>query len=243
MPLYNPAGGGSPTPDDQTFNDSGTWNRPVGNYKWAFIEGWGSGASGAVGYNTGTAGLQAGGNGGQYNSMIVEFADLGATEAVVIGAIGASVVATSVGNNPGNAGGDSTFGSFFTAKGGLGQGIFTQVAAGSPGSYTSSSEQGAWISNLNAITPGRTQGASIWGGAAGACVNNVSGAITDAASRTSLYGGNGGNGAFAADAITTASNGVAPGGGGGACVATAATGGKAYTSGAGALGRIRIRCF
>jgi hypothetical protein len=119
-------GGGGGAVDRQTFNSSGTWNKPAsGNI--ALIQCWGAGGSGAK-HSTVTE-EAGGGGGGGYTERLVLLSSLGATETVTVGAGGAGVSGTA----DGNAGGNTTFGSHLTAYGGGAGSQSTTNAAGGGG--------------------------------------------------------------------------------------------------------------
>jgi hypothetical protein len=99
--------------DVQTFDESGTWTKPVAG-SMARIQVWGGGGGG--GRNTGNSNASGGGGGG-YNEITVPLSSLGATETVTVGAGGAGRTG-STGN--GTAGGNSFFGAICAAYGGAG---------------------------------------------------------------------------------------------------------------------------
>lgn len=107
----NPTISSTTAVDRQQFDSSDTWTKPSSGTV-AFIEGWGGGGSGASSNSHGGSG----GGGGAYASRLISLSSLSSTVAVTIGTGG---VAVSTGAN-GNAGGNTTFGSFLTAYGGGG---------------------------------------------------------------------------------------------------------------------------
>lgn len=99
----------------QTFIASGTYTPTSGAlYAIAIVIG-GGGASGGVGSTTGAQVAESGGGGGGGYSMYLYTSP--ASQTVTIGAGG---TVGSAGANPGNAGGNTTFGSLATATGGGG---------------------------------------------------------------------------------------------------------------------------
>jgi len=251
LPTFQDAGGSSPTDDNQTFNSSGTWTKPTGDYRFAIVRCWGGGGSGSKHSNTNGG---AGGGGGLFEETMVPFADLASSETVTVGAGGA---AQTTANTRGNDGGTSSFGSHLEALGGPGGGRkFVETGYGNQsviyyGGGFDANGRGPGAGGVsNVLQVGRaiggfgggggfggtsTSGSSVgsnalWGGAGGG------GGSKDAspgasAGGTSTYGGNGGAGAFDASNATA---GTQPGGGGG--------GSETGTSGAGADGRVQIIC-
>lgn len=234
------------TASTSVWTSSGTWNKPAGAIK-VLVQSWGGGASGAR--NAGTTG-SGGGGGGEYNETWLDADDVGATETITIGAGG---VAVSADDTNGNTGGNTTFGSFATAKGGGGgvqgspgvndgaggaggtpfsaiQGIWGPGGSGASGkSGTHSAGGGGGLQSTNGFVGGN----SIYGGGGGGGSSNSG--VTGAAGGTSTHGGDGGAGAFNANATA----GVAPGGGGGANSGSA----PSSSSGAGAAGQMIVTTF
>lgn len=245
------AGGGAV--DVQTFNASGTWNKPaVGSM--ARIQVWGPGGGGGTGANPDCGG---GGGGGAYNERTMPLSSLGSSETVTIGTGGAG----SAGTGDGSAGsGPSSFGSHVSAyAGGGGAGSNNSDEGGgggggqlAAGASTSSSSGGAGGSPPATAGGGGAGGAagadgvsSFWGGAggggggAGGFAGGFSqfggggGGGSGGASGTgglSVHGGAGGAGSTSSG--SPASNGAAPGGGGG--------GGLSAQAGNGAAGRVVV---
>ena len=118
----------------QTFTGSGTWTKPKTG-SMALIEAWGGGGSGSCS----TAGW--GGGGGNYNYRIIPLASLAASETVAVGAGGAAV--SGAGAN-GNAGGQTSFGSWLIARGG-GGGSDTSSIGGGGGAQLAGSNVSASI--------------------------------------------------------------------------------------------------
>lgn len=225
-------------PTTQTFNISGTYTKPAG-LVWARLQMWGGGASGARAVTTDEAG---GGGGGGYFEKILLASEITGPVTVTVGAGGGAV------GSPGSgiAGGNTTWGTQFTAfGGGAGAQGGSGGGGGGGGSYfseggnASGSTQGTNGSpNGNTYLGGGqggfgdivplAGGSSTYGGGGGGAVS----AGASAAGGTSVFGGNGGAAQFGATGNAT--SGSAPGGGGGAKHGTAGS------SGAGAAGRIVV---
>jgi hypothetical protein len=226
---------GSSNIDVQTFSASGTWTRPsTGAY--VLVECWGGGAGGGRGNATGN--FCHGGGGGGYNYRWVLRSSLAATETVTIGAGGAG--GASAGTS-GSAGGNTTFGSWVTAYGGVntgsafGGGMLSTV--GSPaivGLYNHGFylEPSLFYGGGGSTSSGSAGGASLWGGGGGGngCTSTNG---TGTAGGASQYAGNGGAGGFG---TTTGTAGTQPGGGGGGTY-------NGSSAGAGAAGRCRVTTF
>lgn len=114
--------------DTKYITASGNWTKPA-NLKYIEIEviGGGGGGGGVQGAASGQ-GIAGGGGGGGYSKKKILAQDLAATESVTIGAGGNGAVA---GNNAGQIGGTSSFGSHAYAEGGTGgQGVTNGAAVG-----------------------------------------------------------------------------------------------------------------
>lgn len=192
-------------PNIQTFTSSGTWTKPAGATV-VMVEAVGGGGGGAN--QTGITGV-GGGAGGSYVCIRLEDGDVGATETVTIGSGGtggASGSATS-----GTAGGDTTFGSHVTAKGGN-PATSTAFRAGTLGGAVEVTwATDGWAKDMvfpfgspggNSLYP---SGSTVMGGGAGGGGSN--------AGTQSQYHGDGGDGSDAAG--VKAGDGATPGGGGG----------------------------
>ena len=217
----------------QEFLSSGTWTKPAGA-TWVYVEAIGGGGSGAnrFGNDTGAAG---GGGGGGWNGELFRASDLTSTVAVTVGAGGTRVGGVGGGIN-GNAGGDTSFGAYTTARGGSG-GVHNTPASNATGGASGSGVLGTGTVGTagyngssggggNSGSGGFTTKGGAGGGSAGGGGINAGG--------ISLDGGNGGAGNTSFEGI--APSGSVPGGGGG---------GKYYgwtngLSGAGASGSVRI---
>lgn len=188
----------------QVFTSSGTWTKPSG-IKRIIAIGTGGGGGGGGTLAGSDARSAAGGGGG---GTCIEVIDVSATtsETVTIGAGGAG----GTGDNNGTAGGDTTFGSNFTAGGGPGgtkaaNGVNAATVAGGTATGGSlnivggQSIPGFTDDSLNKAAGG-SGGGTFWGnGGAGAVASGNGTAAT-------VFGTGGGGGA---DGATTARNGSA----------------------------------
>ena len=262
-PAWDSASGTPPAINVQTFNSSGTWSKPAGNYASYKVQIWGGGGSGGKG-NSGKAG--AGGGGGGYCEVIGSIDDLGSSETVTVGAGGAS---RTIADTDGAAGGSSSFtrtdsttitvyggGAGFNggATGGTGGGGGSVVAVGASGDsggaagYIDAGAGGAAGSSSAAGSGGAgTTGGGGGGGSASDATN------TNGSGGKSIYGG-GGGGSGAEDASPGPGTGGASvfggNGGAGAFDASNATAGSAPggggggsetgNSGAGGSGRVIV---
>lgn len=200
---WGPLGAGAGSFDVQTFTSSGTWTKPAGT-TFVMVELIAGGGGGA---NQTASGSAAGGAGGEYVSYIFLAADLGATETVTIGAGGLG--GANGGNNNGSVGGDTTFGSHATAKGGNGA---VTGSGGSPGRALDTTTSDNAINDIFIYTagPGGLSAGhnSVLGGAGGG-----GGASIDRPGGVSEFAGNGGTGRVGAG--VKGDDGENPGGGGG----------------------------
>jgi hypothetical protein len=198
---------GRTVPEIQTFTSSGTWTKPLGATE-VLVRLWGAGGSG------GTASVSAGGGGGggAYVEKWFAASDLGATEAVGIGAGGVAITAAST---PGNDGGNSTFDTL-TAYGGAGGG-------GGGGLHWGGGGGGGILS------VGETPAVDQTGGEGGEPV--VRGANGNAVGGGQFGGGFGGD-----DNVPGASSAWGGGGGGGGSSAGLGVGGDSFLGGAGGGG-------
>lgn len=115
----------------QKFTASGTYT-PHAKMVYCEIECIGAGASGggAAATTAGTMNGAGGGGAGGLSRKIASRADIGASQVVTIGAAGPAPAA---GNNPGNAGGDTSVGALCIAKGGSPGGGAAAAAAAAGG--------------------------------------------------------------------------------------------------------------
>jgi hypothetical protein len=102
----------------QSFDSSGTWNKPLGyaDTSRVHVQMWSAGGSGARGRATSTD-PAVGGCGGGYAEFWYDLSTLGSTENITVGAGGASITS---GNTSGANGGSSVFGSYLSVSGGEG---------------------------------------------------------------------------------------------------------------------------
>ncbi len=180
---------GSGGTDIQTFLVDGTWTKPAGA-KLVELQMWGAGGSGGVG----GGGNNGGGAGGAYVNLTLDASILGATEAVTIGIGGVGVT----GSADGNAGTDTSFGSYSAYGGGGGAGN-NEPAGGGGGGNTSAGQSSTTTTGGNggSMIGGTSGGAayltnSTFGGGAGGDNTNTKGG-------DSVYGGAGGGGGVGGD--------------------------------------------
>ena len=224
------------TPDVQTLDATGTWNKPTGGQTMVRIQLWGGGGGGSR--STGLNGSRSGGGGG-YNEVTVPISQV-ATQTVTV-ALGGAGRTGSAGN--GTVGGNTTLtvnGATLGAYGGGGGHANGGGGGGTTGAGSSSSGGTPGTPVINELGDASgvllgsgsngtfgifhggggalgTGGASIYGGGGGTASSGAG------AGGVSMFGGNGGTG--------LSGTGVAPGGGGGA------TGTANTNGGNGAAGR------
>ena len=234
------------TADDQTFNSSGTWNKPAGlsDNALVLIECWAGGGGGGTGSTAG------GGGGGGFVQRFMTGVELSSTETVTIGAGGAV----------NTQGGNTTFGSHVTAYGGGGGNSGTNSGGGGGGGGSSSKGVNGGSSD------GGRGGGPVWGagGTGGAAGGNAAdgaggGSNTGGAGGGGHFGGGGGGGGATIGSGGAGGNSHFGGGGGGGSAGgaggvsiRAGNGGAANSAGsvpsggggrnaAGAAGRCRVR--
>lgn len=210
--LNGSGGGSSGLSGSQVFTSGGTFTTPAGITKvWVrAVGGGGGGGSGTSNGSTGGGG--GGGGGGGYSEILADLTGV-STVAVTIGAGGAGGTA---GSNNAVSGGNTTFGSFLTAGGGV-HGLPGNTGGGTGGAGGSSSSGdlnlsggagGNGTTSGTSATSGSGGGSSIYG--AGGVFVTAGGATVSTGNAGSIYGGGGGGGALGA------TGGSAPVGGAGA---------------------------
>ena len=186
--------------DIQEFTSDGTWTKPSAG-EYVFVQAWGGGGSGGTGSTGSSAG--GGGGGGIYMTFWFDIDDLTATSTVDIGAGGAAITAD---NTNGNAGANTTFGSYLTAyagggggangAGGGGGGGGGALAGGTTASTATGGNGGSPAGGVGGVAgTNRTAGGSndgLGGAGGGAADSDSSGAGANGGS--SAYGGGGGGG-------------------------------------------------
>ena len=240
------------SPFSKTFSSTGTFTKPPG-YESIDVELWGGGGGGAGGAkNTQVATTGgAGGGGGAYNYKIIPKGDIGATETVTIGAGGSAGAAQSTNGGAslaGGAGGDTSFGSVFSAFGGATNGTPSgsdAVGAGGGGGLSAGSGATGGGPLPSAFGGGAGQAASTgkpsgWGGGAGGGCDQDQGNSAKDGSSSQKGGAGGGAGAATpngqADGAAGGSQfGLSGGGGAGgiSASATAAVAGGDFEGGGG----------
>lgn len=210
----------------QAFTANGTYT-PTTGMTFCLVIATGGGGGGGGADNTGNGDAAAGGGGGGAGTCIERFtaADIGASQAVTIGAAG-SAGANTGGN--GGTGGNTTLGSLFTATGGAaGTGTGTnannanQFAGGAGGVPVNGllNIQGSRGSDgvavqadaLASIALGGCGGGSFWGAGAGSAAASVAASNTTDATLAGTNGtafGEGGSGAACLNATTGAVGGT-----------------------------------
>jgi hypothetical protein len=192
----------------QKFTASGTYT-PTSGMKYCIVECIGGGGAGG-GVTSGATAFVSGGGGGSggYSRVRLTAAAVGASKIVTIGAGG---LAGTAGNNPGNPGGDTSFGSLCIAKGGEGGlSAATVYQGGSGGSTTGAvgdvmgagapGHPGAGVDASVGSVLGGTGGSSVFGG--GGTAIGTSGSFNGNPARNYGSGGGGGVGNNASGSVT-----------------------------------------
>lgn len=209
--------------DVQVFTAGGTWTKPAGA-KFVLVEMIGAGGSGG---RSGNGDGGGGGAGGGYGTRWFDADDLSATESIFVGAGGAGVTASGIGND----GGDSQFAdpAKFLCPGG--EGGTKNSGAGRDGwdriGYPANPLWGGKGANGVQGGVGAVGGISLYGGGGGGGGGDIT---AGGAGGVSQYAGNGGDGT---QGTGVPEAGFAPGGGGGGIE-------NATTSGAGAVGKVTV---
>lgn len=181
----------------QIFTSTGTYT-PTAGMATCIVEciGGGGGGGGAASTGAGAAGAGAGGAGSSFARSRLTSAQVGASQAVTIGAAGAGGAA---GNNAGATGGDTSLGALVSAKGGTGgagMASGTAVAVSAPGSGAAGSVGDIARRGEVGSFGVRFSGTVIMNGLGGAC--QPYGVCSTTASGTAAQGyGGGGAGAQA----------------------------------------------
>lgn len=237
----------SRVPDYQVLTANGNWTKPASLSANAVVHVllWGGGGGG------GSAAGRGGGGGGACVEAWFKASDLGATEAVTIGAGGA--IAT--------VGGDSTFknvtayggagGSSASNQGGGGGGSISAGAAGVGGSPAGGAATG--VGSAFGGGGGNTGGGTAAGGPShyGGGGGGTGGTNSAGAGGASVYGGGGGGGGSGSTAAGAAGASILGGAGGAGSIGGTGTvgstpgggGGGGTTGGVGARGECRIWVF
>jgi hypothetical protein len=242
---YTPGGSGGTPPNIQTFTSSGTWTKPANAVTVAvtLIAGGGGGGSGRRGAAASIRCGGGGGGGGGLTQMMLPASALGATVAVTVGVGGAGAPAVTVDSTSGAAGstgGNSQFGAFVKAAGGIGGGGGTTAAGAGGGGNVGTSIGGTGAASSTA-GPGNAAGLSAGppgGGGGGSIIasNATSGGGASVSSLASPAGGTGGGAGVVDSTPPTAGGSVTaglalPGGGGGGGAASRTTAAQAGANG------------
>jgi len=209
--------------DYQVFTANGTWTKPAGTSSNSLtkIQIWGGGGSGAA--NTNSLNTCGGGGGGSYVEIIVPTSSLGSTETVVVGAV------TLGDSNDGQAGNQSSFGSYVAYGGGGG------IAGGGT---TDGGSGGGGGGGLSAGQDGGTGGGG-YGGNGGNPLGGVGAYQSTGPDNSGFGGGAGGGGGAKAGGFSAYGGGGGGGGGYSAISDNGGAGGNSIYGGAGGGGGAR----
>lgn len=220
----------STPPAAQTFNSSGTWNRPAKPFNYAYVRVWAAGGGGGTGSSSKPGG---GGGGGGFVRFYMNSGDMPNSYSIVVGNGGNPTSST------GNTGGySSAFGA--RVNGGVGGLADRNPAPGGAGGTISSWPSYPYNTNYYEAggvggqgykyggSPGQNRSYSGGGGGGSA----ESGGRLGGAGGVSTYGGNGGKGSNGNTYNSVA--GSIPGGGGG---------GGDFGAKAGARGMVNITYY
>lgn len=220
--------GAAGTVNIQSFLTSNTWTLPAG-WTTAYVEILAVGGGGAGGGLTNAATAGGGGSGGQVKRAILP--SVTANQTVTIGAGGTG------GTGDGPAGGDTTFGSLVTAKGGLG-GQGPNATGNNGGALAVDPDGGSLFTNTGtafvALPMFSGFGGATYGGAQNKKGGFFPGLGTGGAAGSGANGGGGGGGSYgdggAGGAVNNAGVSAAAntggGGGGSGSKVTASNGGS-----------------
>jgi hypothetical protein len=203
----------------QTFTSSGTYTPHAGMVNCLIECVGGGGGGGGVNGAAANSAASGGGGAGSYSWKLATAADIGASKAVTIGALGAGGTA---GANNGSAGGDTSVGSLCIGKGGSG-GVAANptgnVFNGAPGAggvagtgdtARAGEPGGMGMGGQNAITAWPTGGAggsTLFGGGAASRSQIVAASDSYAGNAAPANTGGGGGGALAFNSATTKAGG------------------------------------
>ena len=200
----------------QEFLTSGTWTKPTKGTA-AFVSVWGGGGGG-ISFSSGNA-LLKGGGGGDFIRVLIPFSELPSSVTVTIGAGGLGSATTN-----GNSGGDSSFGDTI-ASGGRGgvyypTAVSVQPKAADDVVFGEGGGGQDGLSYLSSVTAFINNAAGTqFSGAGGGSVEGW-GSDSVSTGKTSVYGGNGGDGSLSG----AATDGAFPAGGGGSAFPAGASG-------------------